>query len=81
MVQDKLVGRSENAAFANYSVFFVLHLVVFLVTFHEVDVTNASLLVHFVSKGDLVSLHTSNCVTSRVSTVYWLLYNIYLLTL
>ena len=55
---------SKNAALAYYSVFLVLHLVVLLVAFNKVDVTNAGVLINFISKCDFVSLSPTNCIAS-----------------
>ena len=66
--------RSENAALANYCVFFVLHLVVFLVAFYQVDIAYAGVFINFVSKRDLVAIRSFNCSAGRISSIFRLLY-------
>ena len=54
---------SENITLANYGVLLILHLIVFLVALHKVDVADASVLVHLVSKHYLVTLSSSYRIT------------------
>ena len=52
-------GYSENITLANYGVLLILHLIVFLVALHKVDIADASVFVHLVSKHYLVTLSSS----------------------
>ena len=54
---------SENITLANYGVLLILHLIVFLVALHKVDVADACVLVHLVSKHYLVTLSSSYRIT------------------
>ena len=65
---------SENITLANYGVLFILHLIVFLVTFHKVYVADAGIFIDFVSKHYFVTICPSNGITSLVSPVPLLLY-------
>ena len=67
---------SENITLADYGVLFILHLIVFLVTFDKVDVADAGIFIDFVSKHYFVTFCSSNGITCCVSPISTLLYKV-----